>query len=542
MPDMRIIAGLRVILKYGYRSMYCLKGSSHVMLLVCLGMHGTAWPAQKPSFTDVTEASGMARLVTDHYAAHPTWWLSGLHLVDLDADGDLDLFLSAHGRGDSLAALNDGFGHFARAAGAYPSSEIHLCCDSDEDGKIDLTMTYQDGGGQWWRNRSKPGELRFEPTGITRGTNTARRQAMIDINRDGHVDWLRGTGTGIEFDFGDGQGVFMQGSFRLDVTQGRAEVLCLPCDIDADGDIDLLAEWGHYGAPDGNSRIYGNDGAMHFTDVTAEAGLPLTGTAIKGVGDVDQDGDPDLICLEHKQHFEIYFNDGAGKFTKKDRAISGVEKGAAYASWGIAVTTDFDNDGVADILVNGKYFLKILQGTGGGSFQYANAAWGIADVSAACIDDGLCFGDIDADGDLDIVGYTSISGQRRLAVYRNDLPARNWLRVRPIGAHGNRGAAGAKIRVFTPGGGRLLWYEQVAIYDSQAAASYYALPVTERHFGLGRRQTVDVSVEFYPSRILVWKRGVNANETVEIPECPATEPSGDVTAEFKGSEPLPPNP
>lgn len=502
----------------GNRSAYCLKHILQLVLVLGFGIHGTVRPAEQPSFTDITESSGIARLVNDHYASNPTWWLSGLHLVDLDGDGDLDLFLSAHGKGDTLAALNDGFGHFARAAGTYPASEIHLCYDSDEDGKIDLTMTYQDGGGQWWRNRSKPGELLFEPTGITRGTNTARRQAMIDINRDGKVDWLRGTDTDIQFDFGDGNGFFSESSRRLAVTRGRDEVLCLPHDIDADGDIDLLVEWGHYGAPDGNCRIYRNDGTMTFTDVTAEAGLPVTGTAIKGVGDVDQDGDPDLICLEHRQRFEIYLNDGAGRFVKKAGAILGIEKGAASASWGIAVTTDFDNDGVADVLVNGRYFLKILRGTGGGSFEYANSAWGIADVSAASIDDGLCFGDIDADGDLDIVGYTSINGQRRFAVYRNDLPARNWLRIRLIGSRGNRGAAGAKIRIYTHDGDRLLWYEQVSIYDSQAAASYYALAVTERHFGLGKRKIVDVSVEFYPSGRVVWKRGVNANRVVEVLE------------------------
>lgn len=501
---------------------YFIERFLEVVLILGCGIGGTAWPGEQPAFTDVTETSGIARLVNDHYASNPTWWLSGLHLVDLDGDGDLDLFLSAHGKGDTLAALNDGFGHFARAAGTYPNSEIHLCYDSDEDGKVDLTMTYQDGGGQWWRNRSRPGELLFEPTGITRGTNTARRQAMIDINRDGKVDWLRGTDTDIQFDFGDGNGFFSESSRRLPVTRGRDEVLCLPHDIDADGDIDLLAEWGHYSAPDGNCRIYRNDGTMAFTDVTAEAGLPGTGTAIKGVGDVDQDGDPDLICLEHRQHFEIYLNDGVGRFVKKDGAISGVEKGASSASWGIAVTTDFDNDGVADVLVNGKYFLKILRGTGGGSFEYANSAWGIADVSAASIDDGLCFGDIDADGDLDIIGYTSISGQRRFAVYRNDLPARNWLRIRLIGSRGNRGATGAKIRIYTHDDGRLLWYEQVTIYDSQAAASYYALPVTERHFGLGKRKIVDVSVEFYPSHRLVWKRGVTANGAVEVLELPAS--------------------
>ncbi len=58
----------------------------------------------------------------------------------------------------------------------------------------------------------------------------------------------------------------------------------------------------------------------------------------------------------------------------------------------------------------------------------------------------------------------------------------------------------------------------MTIYDSQAAASYYALAVTERHFGLGKRKIVDVSVEFYPSGRVVWKRGVNANQAVEVLE------------------------
>jgi catechol 2,3-dioxygenase-like lactoylglutathione lyase family enzyme len=492
------------------------------MLVFGFSIYGIARSAEQSSFTDITETSGISQLVNEHYASNPKWWLSGLHLVDLDGDGDLDLFLSAHGKGRTVAALNDGLGRFTRAAGTYPTSEIHLCYDSDEDGKVDLTMTYQDGGGQWWRNRSKPGELLFEPTGVTRGTNTARRQAMIDINRDGKVDWLRGTDTDIKFDFGNGNGLFTENSYRLPVTRGRDEVLCLPHDIDADGDIDLLVEWGHYSAPDGNSRIYRNDGKMTFKDVTTEAGLPKTGTAIKGVGDVDQDGDSDLICLERRRHFEIYLNDDKGRFIKKAGAISGVEKGASLASWGIAVTTDFDNDGIADIIVNGKYFLKVLHGTGGGSFEYANSKWGIADVSAASIDDGLCFGDIDADGDLDVVGYTSINGQRQFAVYRNDLPARNWLRIRVIGSGGNRGAAGAKIRIYSHDEKHLLWHEQVTIYDSQAAASYYALPVTERHFGLGKRKIVDISVEFYPSGRVVWKHGVNANKVVDVLEQPVS--------------------
>lgn len=481
--------------------------------------------AADPGFTEITAQSGVGRIVEDHYAAHPKWWLSGIHLVDLDGDGKLDLFLSAHGGGPAVAALGDGSGRFTLAPGRYPSSEVHLAYDFDEDGRVDLTMTYQDGGGQWWRNRSRcgtssaPGTLDFQPTGITRGTNTARRQAMIDIDRDGRVDWLRGSGTGIHFDLGDGKGGFAEAAASLVFgIRGQAERLCLPVDLDGDGQIDLLTEWGHYAQPDGNSRIYRNDGPMRFTDVTTAAGLAEKGISIKGAGDVNQDGSVDLICLENRQRLEIYLNDGRGRFTKKAGAIQGVEGRFNMASWGIAVVTDFDNDGIADIILNGKNFLKVLRGTGGGSFTYVNRQWGIADLAASSIDDGLAFGDIDGDGDLDIIGYSAIADRRRVAVYRNDLPAQHWLRVRPVGLPGNRSAAGAKIRIYAAGSRQLLWYEQVAIYDSQAALSYYAYAQTERHFGLGQRSNADVAVEFYPSGKRVWQRGVAAGRTVEIRE------------------------
>src|SRR5262245_6196094 len=244
------------------------------------------------AFTGMTRESGVAQIVADKYTADPKWWHSGLHLVDLDGDGKLDLFLSSHGSGRAVALINDGKGRFTLAPGEYPSSEIHLAYDADEDGLADLTMTFQDGGGKWWMNRSKPGTLKFEGTTIERGTNTARRQAMIDLDRDGKVDWLRGPSRGIVFDRGDGKGGFGADT-RLIVPIGntaRHEVLCLPIDIDGDGFIDLVSEWGHYAAADGHSRIFRNDGKMEFTDVTKECGFgDGTGMSIKGVGDVNRD-------------------------------------------------------------------------------------------------------------------------------------------------------------------------------------------------------------------------------------------------------------
>ena len=472
--------------------------------------------AETAGFVDITRESGVAQVLREKYEKDPKWWLSGLALVDLDGDGRLDLFLSAHGGGTAIALLGDGKGKFAPAAGEYPTTEIHLPYDINEDGRTDLQMTWQDGGGKWWLNESAPGRLRFRETSVTAGQG--RANAIIDINRDGKADWLHER-PGIVFEFGDGKGNFKTGG-NLEVEKTRNEINVFPVDVNGDGFIDLVLRWGRYEFKEGKSRIYINDGKMNFT--RTDAGLPEEGMAVKGVGDVNHDGSPDLIVLDHMRP-EIYLNDGRGKFTKKPGAIAGMEAASrpAYATWGLAVVTDFDNDGRADILWNGRNFLWVLRGAGDGSFTYMNAAWAVEDKSAASVDDGLCFGDIDGDGRLDIIGYTGdLAGQRRIKVYRNELAPGHWLRVRPVGAAGNRGAAGAKIRITEAGGTapKLLWYEQVMILASQSAHSYYSLARTERHFGLGPRTAVDVSVEFYPSGRKVERKNVPADRTVEIAE------------------------
>ena len=466
------------------------------------------------TFVDVTGASGVSAAVTQHYERHQKWWLSGLNLVDLDGDGHLDLFLAAHGAGRSLALLNDGHGHFREASGSYPASEIHLAYDLNEDGKLDLQMTWQDGGGKWWLNESTPGRSSFRETAITAGQG--RVNAMIDLNRDGKVDWLHER-PGIVFEFGDGKGSFTPGG-HLEVAPTRNEINVHPADFNNDGFIDLAVQWGRYDYERGKSRVYLNNGKMHFTDATVEIGLHEDGFVIKGVGDVDQDGHLDLIVLENKNP-EIYLNNGRGKFMRQPGAFTGIELATKprYVSWGLAVVTDFDNDGVADIIWNGRNFLWVLRAVGGGHFTYMNKAWGIEDKSAASVDDGLCFGDIDGDGDLDIIGYTgSLDSRRLVKVYRNDLPAQNWVRVRLVGAAGNRGAAGTKVRIAESGDpGKLLWFEQVSILDSQSAHSYYSLVPTERHFGLGQRSAVDLSVEFYPSGKRA-ERKVKANSAITV--------------------------
>ena len=245
---------------------------------------------------------------------------------------------------------------------------------------------------------------------------------------------------------------------------------------------------------------------MKWADVTAESGLSDKGS-IHGVGDLNQDGHPDLICMEG-QDIVLYLNDGKGRFTRKRDAIRGLERASSGPHnvwgdrWGGAVVVDIDNDGIPDILINGRLFLYVLRGTGGGNFEYVNDRWGLPDFAYSDVDEGLCFGDINGDGRLDLVlASPDIDYQRRpLKLFLNRVTDHHWLRVQLVGKPGNASATGAKIRLHEAGKpDRLLAYEQVAVWGRQSFHSYYAARQTERHFGLGPRRTVDVRVEFYPS-------------------------------------------
>jgi MYXO-CTERM domain-containing protein len=192
-------------------------------------------------------------------------------------------------------------------------------------------------------------------------------------------------------------------------------------------------------------------------------------------------------------------------------ALPGVPNGG-----GLVTLTDLDNDGVADLITGGSDFLDVLRGTGGGSFAPMNKDWGIVANAGGRPGGGFTFGDIDGDGDLDLAGYRVTNAQ--FNIYRNDLPRRNWLAVRPVGLAGHKGAMGAKIAIYEAGTDKLLWFEEVMHWCQPIQQNYYGLAETERHFGLGDRTTVDVTVHFFPSGKLVKRTGVAANAIVRIGE------------------------
>ena len=485
-------------------------------------------PPEK-AFTDITKESGIEEGVIRHLHDFPKVWLSGLTLVDLDGDGALDLHVGSHAGplNPAMTFRNDGKGRFtyvdprmALARGPrqneplpYPGGEIRLPWDINEDGKLDLLCSWHDGGGALYLNESTPDAWSFRRSDLM--DPFSRATAVGDLNGDGIVDYMAG------HDRSDKITVLLGkkgGGFeKAPSIPGLLESGAILVDLDGDGKLDLVLSQRGY-APTRRGILH-NEGDLKFTDVTASAGLDENAGNIHGIGDLNGDGAPDLVCIEGKT-FVAYLNDGKGHFKAKPDALQGQDKmrnKPHYTNWGGMVVTDLDNDGVPDLLLNGRNFFQVFRGNGDGTFAWINDAWGIPDGAWSAVDEGLCFGDVDNDGRLDLVVCAKgpEGKEKGVALLHNDLPKRHWIRVRLLGKEGNRSAAGAKIELR---GEKPLWHEQIALWGRQSFHSYYAAAVTERHFGLGDRETVDVSVVFHPSGKRVEKKGAKADAVVLIEE------------------------
>jgi hypothetical protein len=231
-------------------------------------------------------------------------------------------------------------------------------------------------------------------------------------------------------------------------------------DFNGDGWIDI------YVANDGEPNllwINQRDGTFKESALLAGSALTAEGRAEASMGvdagDFDNDGDEDLIMAELTgQGSNLYVNDGSGRFRDASAASGLGAFSLPYTGWGTA-WFDYDNDGWLDIMtVNGPIIANegrsnqpfpydqrkvLFRNLRNGMFENvtdrAGAVFRLSEAGR-----GAAFGDIDNDGDVDVV-IGNDNGRLRLLV--NNVGNRNhWLGLRMVGAQG-RDMLGARVVV-----------------------------------------------------------------------------------------------
>ncbi|MDO7875279.1 T9SS type A sorting domain-containing protein [Hymenobacter sp. ASUV-10] len=221
--------------------------------------------------------------------------------------------------------------------------------------------------------------------------------SLGDLDGDGDLDLAFANNNGSVFGsvyirLNDGTGVF-SGTQQL-ATDADAGTVTFG-DVDADGDLDLLVANGTYPA---TAWLYFNDGQANFGNyrVISLSGVGLTSLAL---GDLDGDGDLDLAAATRNMtgpgQLSIRLNDGQGLFTGTTASTIGSMPNSLALG-------DVDADGDLDVLTAGGP----LTSAGTVSIRLNNGAAGFgpgADLTVGNNPRRVVLGDLDADGDLDFV-------------------------------------------------------------------------------------------------------------------------------------------
>ena len=226
-------------------------------------------------------------------------------------------------------------------------------------------------------------------------SGVANRLTTADVNNDGFLDLLVPNGNAatprIQIRYGDGTGAF---AGTTDVVTTSTPRALSPADLDGDGDLDLVVQNGAVGRVGVHLNLGGGTFGA-YTEV--DAGGALTATHPFGLGDVDADGDLDLVAARGGGLLAVPRNDGTGAFPSFTTfTISG---GLLL----IPVLTDIDNDGDLDVLAinaNGtpQCYWRLNDGTGafaGGGSVLCSGGGGTRRT--------LEVGDVDHDGDVDAI-------------------------------------------------------------------------------------------------------------------------------------------
>lgn len=290
------------------------------------------------------------------------------------------------------------------------------------EGKVDPPCRY-------YRNQ-RDGTFRDETeTARAPGPSYAMGAAVGDVDGDGRDDLFVSGWRDQRLYHNEGGGVFTDITAKAGLTSSLWSTSAAFADLDEDGDLDLyVANYLEFdpsvapycAAPDGRrdycgpedfpaqpDRLYRNNGDGTFTDVSAAAGIALSGGRGLGVLIADLTGDRllDIYVANDGTACWLFENQGGLRFEEvgEVRGVAFDGQGNALAGMGVA-RGDLDDDGRPDLVVSNFYDRSTIafQALGQGAYRDVSASLGLTAATRSVLGFGLLVEDFDGDGRLDL--------------------------------------------------------------------------------------------------------------------------------------------
>ena len=447
------------------------------------------------TFTDVTDKSGLADV----------GWGMGVAIGDYDNDGFDDVFVTCLGQNHLYHNNGDGtFADVTKKAGVGTSrwSTGAAFLDYDNDGRLDLFVSnYVDFDVNHLPEFGKGKTCQFKGVPVQCGPRG-----------------LPGAGDHLFHNNGDGTFTDVSEKAGVSDPNGYYGLGVIASDFDGDGFVDI------YVANDSTPCfLYHNNGNGTFKEIGFTSGTAVNGDGSEQgsmgvtVGDYDHDGKFDLFKTNFADEYNtLYHNDGDNSFTDVSYAAKVAAVSLPDVGWGTKFF-DFDNDGWVDLFVaNGHVYPQLpnyrqrnllFRNNRDGTFSEVGARSG-SPFKEERVGRGVAFGDIDNDGDIDIV-INNLDGSPQ--VLRNDGGnANNSVLIKTVGVKSNRDGLGARVKVVS---GDLQQVDEV-----RSGGSYLSQNDLRLHFGLEKRSKIDLVEIKWPSGTVDRIRTLAVNRILTIKE------------------------